>query len=151
DLSRGFSPGNFTGVRDYLFVNRRISVVVLNPHGDPDARQLLSILPINMNRDSKMINRIVRRARKIVRPWIHGDPDSFLRKVSGVIHVGANLGQERVLYSRHGLNVIWIEPIPEIFRELSRNVEGFPWQRAYQYLITDRDDAEYTFHISNND
>jgi hypothetical protein len=43
---------------------------------------------------------------------------SYLRKVRGVIHVGANEGQERDLYAAFGLNVIWIEPIPEVFQVL---------------------------------
>ena len=72
-------------------------------------------------------------------------------KASGIIHVGANLGQERNLYGKHNLNVIWIEPIPDVYRKLKENLAEFPLQRAYQYLITDQDDAPYTFHISNND
>jgi FkbM family methyltransferase len=104
-----------------------------------------------MSQDAKLISRIVRRAKKLVRPLVHGNPNSFLRKVSGVIHVGANLGQERILYGNHGLNVIWIEPIPDVYQKLKRNLEHFPRQHAFQYLIADRDDAEYTFHISNND
>src|SRR5262245_25207057 len=103
-----------------------------------------------MSQDSTSISRIVRRAKKIVRPFLRGNPNSFLRRISGVIHVGANLGQERALYGRHKLNVIWIEPIPDICEKLKQNLEDFPRQSAFQYLITDRDDAEYTFHISNN-
>jgi FkbM family methyltransferase len=103
-----------------------------------------------MSQDSKLIGRIVRRAKKIARPLFSGNPNSFLRKVSGVIHVGANLGQERALYGKHNLNVIWIEPIPDVYSKLKQNLEDFPQQRAFQYLITDEDDAEYSFHISNN-
>ena len=40
--------------------------------------------------------RRARRARK-------GGPDSFLGRVSGVVHVGANAGQERKLYASLGL------------------------------------------------
>lgn len=78
------------------------------------------------------------------------DPHRFLRKVSGVIHVGANTGQERDLYNQNGLRVIWVEPIPEVFEELKANLTGFPQQRALQYLVTDQDDAVYQFHIANN-
>jgi FkbM family methyltransferase len=78
------------------------------------------------------------------------DPDGFLQHVSGVVHVGANLGQERALYDKHGLPVIWIEPIPDVFQLLKANLAGFARQRAFQYLITDRDDAEYQFHVANN-
>lgn len=79
------------------------------------------------------------------------NPDAFLRRVSGVIHVGANTGQEKELYARHNLDVVWIEPIPEVFSQLKAGLKEFPRQQAYQYLITDRDDEEFIFHIANND
>jgi FkbM family methyltransferase len=78
------------------------------------------------------------------------DPDRFLRKASGVIHVGANSGQEKDLYERRGLRVIWIEPIPEVFEMLLVNIAGLARQRALQYLVTDKDDVEYPFHIADN-
>ena len=78
------------------------------------------------------------------------NPDSFLQGVSGVIHVGANTGQERELYESFSLRVIWIEPIPEVFETLKENLRRFPSQRAIQCLVTDRDDEEYQFHIANN-
>jgi len=77
-------------------------------------------------------------------------PDRFLRRVSGVIHVGANTGQEREHYDMYDLRVIWIEPIPEVYKTLVANLEGFRDQRAIQSLVTDRDDEEYEFHIANN-
>ena len=78
------------------------------------------------------------------------DPDRFLWDVSGVIHVGANAGQERDRYDSLGLRVLWIEPIPMIFKILQANIKGFPNQRAIQGLVTDRDDESYQFHLSNN-
>lgn len=79
------------------------------------------------------------------------DPDCFLRQISGVIHVGANVGQERDRYRHHGLYVVWIEPIPEVFEMLQANIQGYPNQTAFQCLVTDQDDTEYTFHVSNNE
>lgn len=78
------------------------------------------------------------------------DPHSFLKDVTGVIHVGANLGQERELYAKYGLSVLWIEPLPDIFAQLCENIKFFPKQIAVNYLITDRDNEEYVFHVSNN-
>ena len=78
------------------------------------------------------------------------DPDRFLQQVSGVIHVGANTGQERDLYQHHGLRVVWIEAIPEVFGTLLTNIQGYPNQVALQYLVTDQDGGEYAFHVSNN-
>jgi len=79
------------------------------------------------------------------------DPDRFLQKVSGVIHIGANAGQERKMYAKYGLRVIWIEPIPEIFEKLKVNVADFSKQHALKCLVTDKDNMEYRFHIANND
>jgi FkbM family methyltransferase len=96
------------------------------------------------------IERLPRLTLRFARRIFRKSPDAFLRKISGVIHVGANTGQERIEYAQHGLNVIWIEPIPEVFEELQKNLEAFPLQRAYRYLITDRDGQDYTFNIANN-
>jgi FkbM family methyltransferase len=84
------------------------------------------------------------------RHWEWNSPDRFLQRVSGVIHVGANTGQERDIYKRHGLRVLWIEPISEVFETLKTNLKEYPLQSALQSLVTDQDNAEYAFHISNN-
>jgi FkbM family methyltransferase len=73
----------------------------------------------------------------------------FLKMAKGVIHVGANLGQERELYATYGLNVIWIEPIPEVYNELNTLISSYPNQKAFCYLVTDVDGREYLFHVSN--
>jgi FkbM family methyltransferase len=78
------------------------------------------------------------------------DPDRFLRKVSGIIHVGANTGPERELYAQNGLRVIWIEPIPEVFERLEANLANFSQQSALKCLVTDQDNVEQQFHIANN-
>jgi FkbM family methyltransferase len=75
----------------------------------------------------------------------------FWEKVTGVIHIGANLGQERDLYAAYDLNVLWVEPIPEVYARLKEHIAGVPKQRALSCLVTDVDDREYVFHISNND
>lgn len=75
----------------------------------------------------------------------------FLENVTGVIHVGANLGQSRDLYDYYNLDVIWIEPIENTFKNLEKNIKNYPRQKAYNYLITDEDDKSYEFFITNND
>ncbi len=85
-----------------------------------------------------------------VRLKLKKDPNRFLQRCSGVIHVGANTGQERDLYEKLGLQVIWVEPISEIFSALKARLVGFPKQRALQCLVTDRNNFEYKFHIANN-
>ncbi len=79
------------------------------------------------------------------------DPDAFLADTAGVIHVGASEGQERELYDSHGLNVIWIEPIPSVYRRLCANIASLRKQRAVQCLISDQDDQPLTLNISSND
>lgn len=105
-----------------------------------------------MNSDKTFFSHLYQRARKTARDFIRGTPHTFLRDVRrGVIHIGANVGQDRGRYAKHRLRVIWIEPIPSVFERLRENIAGIPDQRAYRYLLTDRDDVEAPFHISNND
>ena len=78
-------------------------------------------------------------------------PERYLEGGRGVIHVGANTGQERFEYARHGLKVAWVEPIPDIFAELQANVAAFPDQTAYNCLIAGQDGTKYEFRISDNE
>jgi FkbM family methyltransferase len=78
------------------------------------------------------------------------NPDFFLPRTRGVVHVGGHVAQERQLYAKYGLNVLWIEPIEENFTQLIQGIVAFPKQRALRRLITDVDDQEYPFHVSNN-
>jgi len=78
------------------------------------------------------------------------NPNRFLKNISGVVHVGANTGQEIKLYAQYGLSVVWIEPIPDVFEKLQSNLVGIPGQIALQGLVTDFDGVEYNFHLANN-
>jgi FkbM family methyltransferase len=85
--------------------------------------------------------------RKILNRIFIRNPDSFFKKIDGVIHVGANEGQERFYYQKCGLNVIWVEPIPTVYAQLEENIKNIPSQTAYQYLLTDADDNDVEFQI----
>jgi FkbM family methyltransferase len=76
---------------------------------------------------------------------------AFLKNAKGVIHVGANVGQERFTYEKYGLHVVWIEPIPSVFNILKKNIETLKNQMALQYLITDKDDVSYTLKVASNE
>ena len=91
------------------------------------------------------VRAILRRAKSVLRR----DADRFLKQISGVIHVGANTGQERDLYQQNDLRVLWVEPIPEVFDILRANILSYPLQSAFQRLVTDKDDELYEFHVSN--
>jgi FkbM family methyltransferase len=92
----------------------------------------------------------LRRALHPIKSAVIKSPLAFLEQVTGVIHIGANVGQERDLYERFDFNVLWVEPIPEVFLQLKKNLQGFPRQRACQYLVTDKDNETYSFNISSN-
>ncbi|MBP6311054.1 MAG: FkbM family methyltransferase [Flavobacteriales bacterium] len=76
--------------------------------------------------------------------------DVFMRHTDGVLHVGANEGQERQIYHEQGLKVLWIEALPDVFEKLLHNLKHYPDQTGLKYLFTDVDDKNYTFHIANN-
>ncbi|HTB26938.1 MAG TPA: FkbM family methyltransferase [Puia sp.] len=92
----------------------------------------------------------VKAAKRRGKLLFKNNPEKLLKKVKGIIHVGANTGQERELYTQYGLAVVWIEPIPEIFEKLQLNLLGFTGQIALKGLVTDQDDMEYQFHLANN-
>ena len=72
-------------------------------------------------------------------------------KCHGLIHVGANLGQEFDSYRRADLAyVVYIEPIPEIFTALKERVSVDPRHHAIQALCTDRSGEEYEFNVASN-
>lgn len=71
-------------------------------------------------------------------------------QVTGVIHVGANIGQEIAEYAMQDFDVLWIEPIPRYFDVLLSSLQGLSKQRAFQALITDKDDHLYDFYIASN-
>jgi FkbM family methyltransferase len=96
-----------------------------------------------------LFSTIARPCRRGLIVWAR-KPDRFLRHSRGVIHVGANSGQERDLYELFDLPVLWVEPIEEVFDQLQRNIANYPKQRALKALVTDRDGKEYEFHIASN-
>ena len=88
--------------------------------------------------------------RKLIeRPfWIDHEP--HLNEVKGVIHIGANIGQERAEYAGRGLRVLWVEPIPEIFTVLLQNIAGLADQRAVQALVTERAGERLDLQVASN-
>jgi FkbM family methyltransferase len=91
-----------------------------------------------------------RTLARSARPRLAGS-DAFLVHCKGVVHVGANTGQERETYRLQGLRVLWLEPIPEVYRKLVENLAHYPDQHAIQALVTDRDGDEYTLHVASNE
>lgn len=96
-----------------------------------------------------MAEQIIEKEKTPGEQW-QDSTNRFLDESTGVIHVGANLGQERAIYADRKLPVVWIEPMPGIFDVLDAQISVMPDQVAYQYLVTDQDGAEYDFGIANN-
>jgi FkbM family methyltransferase len=100
---------------------------------------------------------ILRRSlRQLKRAWgraqkrVFGDFQDYLSHCQGVIHVGANTGQERETYVQRGLRVVWIEPIPDVYQTLVKNIADYENQVAINALITDKDGADCLLHVANN-
>ena len=101
-----------------------------------------------------MLRRLLRPAKRLAKKvgsFLSGELHDYLTKCHGVIHVGANVGQERHLYADRGLAVLWIEPIPSVFATLVDNIGEEPRQRAINALLLDKDDVEHVFHVASND
>ncbi|MCI0465842.1 MAG: FkbM family methyltransferase [Beijerinckiaceae bacterium] len=93
-----------------------------------------------------MIDALKQLFTKSVKP----QPDGFLRRCKGVIHAGANAGQERDVYAQHGLPVVWIEALPAVFEELKANIAPYRDQIAIRALLTARDNETHIFRVANN-
>jgi len=73
----------------------------------------------------------------------------------GVVHVGANYGQEAKDYNDNGVEeVIWIEANPQNMDILISNLMAYPNFNPMYVLnacVSDKDDQDVQFHISNNE
>ena len=69
--------------------------------------------------------------------------------IFGSFHVGAHDCEELTFYNNLGLNnedVVWIDAIPcKVFEAKNRGIPN-----VYQSVITDKDDEDVVFNVSNN-
>lgn len=68
-------------------------------------------------------------------------------KIRGALHVGAHECEEIPFYSQLGVSdIVWIDAIPsKVTQAIQR---GIP--QVYHAVITDKDNDEVEFHVSNN-
>jgi FkbM family methyltransferase len=69
--------------------------------------------------------------------------------ISGSLHIGAHECEELTFYNKLGLknqDVVWIDAIPTKVQEAKNR--GIP--NVYNVVITDKDDEEVVFNVSNN-
>jgi len=76
--------------------------------------------------------------------------DHYIAKSSGVLHLGAHKGQERVQYHKLNKRVLWVEANPYIFKELSQNLINYPLQEGFCALLGSIDGTIHDFYLSNN-
>lgn len=71
---------------------------------------------------------------------------------SGVLHVGANYGQEAETYRSHRIPyVIWVEALPEAYRNLVRHVSLYGKNNwCINACVSNVDDKEIVFNIASN-
>jgi FkbM family methyltransferase len=82
---------------------------------------------------------------------LYGRFDNFLKKSKGIIHIGANNGEEKNHYKKLGVQrVIFVEANPEMYEILSNNIKSEKNFKAYNYLVTDKDKKKVKFYIAND-
>src|ERR1700679_1971420 len=60
--------------------------------------------------------------------------------VTGILHVGANMGQEAEIYRQLGARrVVWIEGFEDYFQKLKAKIAIYPEQEAHCVLVSDHD------------
>lgn len=70
-------------------------------------------------------------------------------KPNGILHVGANIGEEAEAYDKAGVKkVVWIEANPDIYKTLVMNVAQYG-HRHFNFCAGHKND-EAILHISNN-
>lgn len=69
----------------------------------------------------------------------------------GVLHIGANVGQEAPDYYTHGvIKTVWVEADPGLIMNLIGNLQPYSNHLIFNDCLTDKDGEEVTFHVANN-
>ncbi len=79
------------------------------------------------------------------------DPLNFARKSRGVVHVGANSGQEAWVYGMMGKPVLWFEPLPDQFARLKANTARYANQHCVCRALSDQAGQQVRFYVTDND
>lgn len=74
----------------------------------------------------------------------------YQTQATGILHLGAHVGQERERYDRLDKPVLWVEGHPAIFQQLQQHLEPYPKQRALCAVLAEVDGRLATFYRSNN-
>lgn len=78
--------------------------------------------------------------------------DKYHIKANGVLHLGANQGQEAEAYHRQGIErVIWVEALPDVYLKLVHNIARYKGNVAICACVSDKDDEKVIFNVANNE
>lgn len=70
----------------------------------------------------------------------------------GVLHLGANSGQEAADYDWFGIkDVHWVEALPEVYQRLLLHLESYPTHLAWLACLSDKDGEKITFKVTSNE
>jgi FkbM family methyltransferase len=109
--------------------------------------RIIEILTNFYKNYESLVSNIIR----VINFLIFGRFDSFLKNAKGIIHIGANVGQEREHYKKLGVRrVIWIEADPEIYKLLLINIKNYKNNKAFNFLVSDKKKTKVQFNIANN-
>lgn len=68
----------------------------------------------------------------------------------GIIHIGAHYAEESTIYARSGTEkVLWIEGNPNLLSVIQENISIYPNNKVYNVLLSDTDNDEIIFNITN--
>lgn len=77
--------------------------------------------------------------------------ERFNIQPQGVLHVGANTGQEAEVYYANGVKrTIWIEADPAVFSQLETNLQKYPHARAFEAACWYVDGAPMDLNVTDN-
>lgn len=74
----------------------------------------------------------------------------LIKQAKGILHIGANKGQESEFYHQCGSPVLWIEADPRIFSELQNTIQKFPQQKAICALLGFENLPSIKFNLASN-
>lgn len=74
----------------------------------------------------------------------------ILRNATGILHLGAHLGQEADAYQQLGKPVCWIEAQPDIHEKLAEKLRKYPDQTSLCALLGRKNGEMSKLHISSN-
>lgn len=74
----------------------------------------------------------------------------LIKQAKGILHIGANKGQESEFYHQCGSSVLWIEADPGIFSELQNTIQKYPQQKAICALLGSENLPSVKFNLASN-